>query len=68
MQATNINFYIVFGLTRSELEPTSIAHRGEHITHYTTDVVIESIAIKIITKLLYPCIIIPLLEIIVHYK
>jgi len=60
--------YIVFGLTRSGLEPTIYHTRGKHVTHYTTNVVIESIAIKIITKFLYPCIIIPLLEIIVHYK
>ena len=37
-EATNTNF-IVFGLTRSGLEPTSYRTRGEHTNHYTTDAV-----------------------------
>ena len=36
-EATNANF-IVFGLTRSGLEPTIIYRtRGVHANHYTTD-------------------------------
>jgi hypothetical protein len=35
-EATNINF-IVFGLTRSGLEPTIYHTRGEHANHYATD-------------------------------
>ena len=31
---------IVFGLTRSGLEPTIYHTRGEHANHYTTDVVL----------------------------
>jgi hypothetical protein len=34
-EATNTNF-IVFGLTRSGLEPTIYCTRGEHANHYTT--------------------------------
>ena len=37
-EATNTNF-IVFGLTRSGLEPMIYRTRGEHANHYTTDVV-----------------------------
>ena len=37
-EATNTNF-IVFGLTRSGLEPTIYRTRGEHTNHYTTDAV-----------------------------
>jgi len=37
-QSTNTNF-IVFGLTRSELEPTIYYTGGEHAKHYTTDAV-----------------------------
>ena len=37
-EVTNTNF-IVFGLTRSELEPTIYPTRGEHANHYTTDAV-----------------------------
>jgi hypothetical protein len=37
-EATNTNC-IVFGLTRSELEPTTHRTRGEHSNHYTTDAV-----------------------------
>jgi hypothetical protein len=37
-EALNTNF-IVFGLTRSELEPTIYHTRGEHANHYTTDAV-----------------------------
>ena len=35
-EATNTNF-IVFGLTRSGLEPTIYRNRGEYANHYTTD-------------------------------
>ena len=35
-EATNTNF-IVFGLTRSVLEPTIYHTRDEHDNHYTTD-------------------------------
>jgi hypothetical protein len=31
--------FIVFGLTRSMLEPTIYRTRGEHANHYTTDAV-----------------------------
>ena len=31
---------LVFGLTRSGLEPTIYRTRGEHTNHYTTDAVI----------------------------
>jgi hypothetical protein len=34
-EATNTNF-IVFGLTRSELEPTIYNTGGKHANHYTT--------------------------------
>ena len=37
-KATNTNV-IVFGLTRSGLEPTIYRTRGEHANHYTTDAV-----------------------------
>ena len=37
-EATNINF-IVFGLTRSGLEPTTYRTQGEHANRYTTDAV-----------------------------
>jgi len=37
-EATNTHF-IVFGLTKSELEPTIYPTRDEHDNHYTTDVV-----------------------------
>jgi hypothetical protein len=37
-KATNTNS-IVFGLTRSGLEPTIYRHRGEHDNHSTTDAV-----------------------------
>jgi hypothetical protein len=36
IEKTNTNF-IVFGLTRSGLEPTIYRTRGEHANHYTTD-------------------------------
>jgi hypothetical protein len=29
--------FVVFGLTRSGLEPTTYRTRGEHANHYTTD-------------------------------
>ena len=35
-EATKTNF-IVFGLTRSGIEPTTCSTRGEHTNHYTTD-------------------------------
>jgi hypothetical protein len=35
-EATNTNF-IVFGLTRPELEPTIYHTQGEHANHYATD-------------------------------
>ena len=35
-EATNTNF-IVFGLTRSTLDPMIYRTRGEHANHYTTD-------------------------------
>ena len=38
-KTTNTNF-IVFGLTRSGLEPTIYCTRGEHANHYTSDAVI----------------------------
>jgi hypothetical protein len=38
-EATNTNF-IVFGLTRSGLEPTIYRTRGEHANHCTTDAVV----------------------------
>ena len=37
-ETTNTNS-IVFGLTRSGLEPTIYRTLGEHVNHYTTDVV-----------------------------
>ena len=37
-EATNTNF-IVFGLTRPELEPTICRTRGKHANHYATDAV-----------------------------
>ena len=37
-EVTNTNF-IVFGLTRSGLDPKIYLPRGEHASHYTTDVV-----------------------------
>jgi len=37
-EATNTNF-IVFGLTRSGIEPTTYCTRGEHTNHYITDAV-----------------------------
>jgi hypothetical protein len=36
VEATNINF-IVFGLTRSGLEPKIYQLQGEHTNHYTID-------------------------------
>jgi hypothetical protein len=39
-EATNIN--LVFGLTRSGLEPMIYCTRGEHANHYTTGVVTGS--------------------------
>ena len=39
-KATNTNF-IVFGLTRSGLEPTIYCTQDEHANHYTTDAVDE---------------------------
>jgi hypothetical protein len=41
-EATNTNF-IVFGLTRSGLEPTIYHTRFEHANNYTTDTVIYSV-------------------------
>jgi hypothetical protein len=38
-EATNSNF-IIFGLTRSGLEPTMYCTRGEHVNHYDTDAII----------------------------
>jgi hypothetical protein len=32
-------YFIVFGLTRLGFEPTIYRTRGEHVNHYTTDVV-----------------------------
>ena len=37
-EATNTNF-LVFGLTRSGLQPRIYHTRGEHVDHYTTDAV-----------------------------
>ena len=49
-EATNTN-YIVFGLTRSGLEPTIYRTQDEHANHYTTDAVdIFSINIKNVLK------------------
>ena len=45
-EATNTNF-IVFGLTRPELEPTIFRTRNEHANHYTTD------AVQIILKFIF---------------
>ena len=47
-EATNTNC-IVFGLTRTGLEPTIYRTRGEHANHYTTNAVIlyEDILINI---------------------
>ena len=39
------NNFIVFGLTRSGLEPTIYHTRGEHTNHYTTDAVRKSLTI-----------------------
>jgi hypothetical protein len=36
-EATHINLFIVFGLTRLRLEPTIYHSLGEHTNHYTTD-------------------------------
>jgi hypothetical protein len=38
LEAINTNF-IIFGLTRSVLEPTIFCTRGEYANHYTTDTV-----------------------------
>jgi len=38
-EATNTNL-IVFGLTRTGLEPTIYCTRGEHSNYYATDVVV----------------------------
>ena len=38
-EAINANF-IIFGLTRSGLEPTIYRTRCEHANHYTTDAVV----------------------------
>jgi hypothetical protein len=38
-EAANTSF-IVFGLTRSGLEPTIYCTRGEHANNYTTDAVL----------------------------
>ena len=38
-EATNTNL-IVFGLSRSGLEPTIYRTQDEHANHYTTDVVL----------------------------
>jgi len=40
-KATNTNF-IVFGLTRPEIEPTIYRTRGEHANNYTTDAVMSN--------------------------
>ena len=37
-EATNSNF-VVFGLTRSGIEPTIYHTRDKHVNHYTTDAV-----------------------------
>jgi hypothetical protein len=39
--AINTNF-IVFGLTRSGLEPTIYRTQGEHANHYATDAVTQN--------------------------
>ena len=41
-EVTNTNF-IVFGLTRPGLEPTTYRTRGDHANHYATDVVKMSV-------------------------
>jgi hypothetical protein len=38
-QEANTNF-VVFGLTRPRLEPMIYRKRGEHVNHYSTDVVL----------------------------
>ena len=43
-EATNTNI-IVFGLSRSGLEPMFYRTRGEHVNHYTNDVVISTMKI-----------------------
>jgi hypothetical protein len=39
--------FIVFGLTRSELEPTIYRTQGEHANHYTTDSVIMDLVLSL---------------------
>ena len=46
-ESANINF-IVFGLTRSGLEPTIYRTRGEHSNHYTTYAVVCVIVFQIL--------------------
>jgi hypothetical protein len=41
-ESTNTNF-IVLGLTRSGIEPTTYRTQGEHAKQYATDVVIKSV-------------------------
>ena len=41
-EATNTNF-IVFGLTRSVLEPTIYRTWGEHANQYTTDAILHQL-------------------------
>ena len=48
-EATNSNF-IIFGLTRSGLEPTMYCTRGEHVDHYTTDAIIWRNSCRIVNK------------------
>jgi len=46
--ATNTNF-VVFGLTRPELESTTYRTRGEHANHYTTDPVNMDLALLLLS-------------------
>jgi hypothetical protein len=41
MRRSNNNNFIVFGLTRSGLEPTIYRTCGKHANHYTTDAVAQ---------------------------
>ena len=40
VEKQQITNFIVFGLTRSGIEPTIYCTRGEHAYHYTTDMVL----------------------------
>ena len=51
-EATNTNF-VVFGLTRSGLEPTIYRIRDGHVNHYKNDECIVEVDVKNADKHLY---------------